>query len=162
MRRQSYLCLLSSIPRLLLLTTKPSGKIDRFLIGNHALQSFHSMPHDFLIAGMPSVLPEDLETIFRLNESTSARLQSISFFLAGLLVATVAIWLLWNFIARDTKILPRISLTRAACMVVLWGSLFVLVLTMISGARELLTPGAWKKSGYTYTLDQETQVTTER
>ena len=120
------------------------------------------MPHDFLIAGMPSVLPEDLETIFRLNESTSARLQSISFFLAGLLVATVAIWLLWNFIARDTKIVPRISLTRAACMVVLWGSLFVLVLTMISGARELLTPGAWKKSGYTYTLDQETQVTTER
>ena len=31
--------------------------------------------------------------------------------------------------------------------------LFLLVLTMISGARELMTPGAWKKDGITYTLD---------
>src|SRR5262245_44535701 len=30
--------------------------------------------------------------------------------------------------------------------------LFVLVLTMISGARELMTPGAWKKEGLTYKL----------
>jgi hypothetical protein len=37
-------------------------------------------------------------------------------------------------------------------LVVLWGLLFVLVLTMISGARELLTPGAWEKQGATYRL----------
>ena len=36
--------------------------------------------------------------------------------------------------------------------VVLWGLLFMLVLTMISGARELLTPGAWEKKGATYQL----------
>jgi hypothetical protein len=36
-------------------------------------------------------------------------------------------------------------------MVVL-GLLFVLVLTMISGARELMTPGAWEKRGLTYRL----------
>lgn len=30
--------------------------------------------------------------------------------------------------------------------------LFVLVLTMISGARELMTPGAWEKKGLTYRL----------
>ena len=34
----------------------------------------------------------------------------------------------------------------------LWGLCFVVVLTMISGARELMTPGAWKKQGWTYTL----------
>jgi hypothetical protein len=33
--------------------------------------------------------------------------------------------------------------------------LFVLVLTMISGARELMTPGAWESSGVTYRLKQK-------
>src|SRR5262249_15945744 len=37
--------------------------------------------------------------------------------------------------------------------VVLWGLLFVVVLTMISGARELMTPGAWRKQGFTYKLE---------
>ena len=37
-------------------------------------------------------------------------------------------------------------------IIVLWGLLFVLVLTMISGARELMTPGAWEKKGPTYKL----------
>ena len=34
----------------------------------------------------------------------------------------------------------------------LWGLSFVIVLTMISGARELMTPGAWQKQGWTYKL----------
>jgi hypothetical protein len=37
-------------------------------------------------------------------------------------------------------------------IVLLWGLLFVIVLTMISGARELMTPGAWRKQGATYKL----------
>jgi hypothetical protein len=37
-------------------------------------------------------------------------------------------------------------------MVGVWGLLFLVVLTMISGARELLTPGAWEKVGFTYRL----------
>jgi hypothetical protein len=41
-------------------------------------------------------------------------------------------------------------------VVALWGLLFVLVLTMISGARELMTPGAWEKQGLTYHLSQPT------
>jgi hypothetical protein len=39
--------------------------------------------------------------------------------------------------------------------VTLWGLLFVLVLTMISGARELMTPGAWQKQGWTYKLAKD-------
>jgi hypothetical protein len=38
----------------------------------------------------------------------------------------------------------------------LWGILFILVLTMISGARELMTPGAWEKQGFTYRLKEDT------
>jgi len=34
----------------------------------------------------------------------------------------------------------------------LYGLAFVIVLTMISGARELMTPGAWRKQGWTYKL----------
>src|SRR5262249_13681773 len=41
---------------------------------------------------------------------------------------------------------------RAVGLVTLWGLLFVLVLTMISGARELMTPGAWEPGGVTYRL----------
>src|SRR5262249_48621361 len=52
--------------------------------------------------------------------------------------------------------LPRLSYGKALGLVSLWGLLFVLVLTMISGARELMTPGAWKKEGKTYRLaDQQ-------
>jgi hypothetical protein len=39
-------------------------------------------------------------------------------------------------------------------LVILWGLLFVVVLTMISGARELMTPGAWRKQGWTYRLTE--------
>ena len=42
----------------------------------------------------------------------------------------------------------------------MWGLLFLLVLTMISGARELMTPGAWKKEGLTYTLAEAKPVVT--
>jgi hypothetical protein len=48
--------------------------------------------------------------------------------------------------------LPRLSYSEALGMIVLWGLLFLLVLTMISGARELMTPGAWEKKGLTYRL----------
>ncbi len=40
---------------------------------------------------------------------------------------------------------------------IIWGLLFVLVLTMISGARELMTPGAWEKEGFTYVLAGEAE-----
>ena len=94
-------------------------------------------------AGMPSV---------HLTAVASMRLQTISFFLAGLLVASALIQRLWNYLQRDFAFLPRLSYGKALGVVLLWGLLFVLVLTMISGARELMTPGAWEKHGQTYRL----------
>ena len=45
-----------------------------------------------------------------------------------------------------------LSYGRSLALVTLWGLAFVVVLTMISGARELMTPGAWRKQGWTYAL----------
>jgi len=58
--------------------------------------------------------------------------------------------------------LPRLGYGKALGVVTLWGLLFVLILTMISGARELMTPGAWKKVGYTYRLAEEKPAAAER
>ncbi len=108
-------------------------------------------------AGMPSPLPseDDVVRVMRLNESVEQRLQAISFFIVGLLVCAAVVRLLWNYLARDWSVLPRLSYGKALAAVVLWGLLFFLVLTMISGARELMTPGAWKKDGITYRLADE-------
>lgn len=96
-----------------------------------------------LLAGMPSVQLTDLAKL---------RLENISFFLAGFLLCAFLIQLLWNYLAIDWTFLPRLTYGKAVGLVTLWGLLFVLVLTMISGARELMTPGAWEKKGATYQL----------
>jgi len=103
-------------------------------------------------AGMASPLPTNVEQILRLRETPALRLQAISFFLMGLLVCTAIVRCLWNYLRRDFPKMPRLSFGKALAGVFLWGLLFILVLAMISGARELLTPGAWKKEGYTYKL----------
>src|SRR5262245_12398461 len=106
-------------------------------------------------AGMPAPLPTDPEQVLRLNEPALVRLQTISFFLAGLLLCAAAVRWLWNSLQRDFPQLPRLTLGKALAGVILWGLLFVIVLTMISGARELMTPGAWKKQGFTYRLNDD-------
>ncbi|MBA4063333.1 MAG: hypothetical protein C0501_06395 [Isosphaera sp.] len=87
-----------------------------------------------------------------LTDAASMRLESISFFLAVFLLVALAVRALWNALRTDFPRLPRLSYPKAVGLVGLWGLLFLLVLTMISGARELMTPGAWKKDGLTYSL----------
>jgi hypothetical protein len=94
-------------------------------------------------AGMPSI---DLTDLAR------SRIEAISFFVFLLLVVALLVKLLWNYLGKDFRRLPRISYGRALAGVTLWGLLFLLILTMISGARELMTPGAWEKHGATYEL----------
>jgi hypothetical protein len=97
-------------------------------------------------AGMPSP---------RLSDVAEMRIQSISFFALVFLLSAAAVWLIWNRLARDFTSLPRLTYFKSLGVVFLWGLLFVLVLTMISGARELLTPGAWEKKGLTYQLPKD-------
>lgn len=98
-------------------------------------------------AGMPSITLSDVAKV---------RLENISFFLAGFLLSAWLVKLVWNFLGRDWTFLPRLSYGKALGLMTLWGLLFILVLTMISGARELMTPGAWEKQGSTYRLAKGT------
>jgi hypothetical protein len=106
-------------------------------------------------AGMPAPLPTDVAKYLVLNDTALQRLQAISFFLLAFLISAAAVRLLWNYMQSDFPSLPRLTYGKALAAVFLWGLLFVIVLTMISGARELMTPGAWTKEGFTYKLTDE-------
>ncbi len=94
-------------------------------------------------AGMPS---------FTLGDAAVLRLETISFFLLVLALCVVAVRLLWNRLCPVFPRWPRIGWKGAAGIVLAWSLLALLILTMISGARELMTPGAWEKRGATYRL----------
>src|SRR4051794_18348088 len=83
-------------------------------------------------AGMPSPLPDDLPTRLRLHDSAAERLTAISFFLSGVFLSALAVNLLWNYLQRDFTWLPRLTMLKSLALVLLWGLLFVIVLTMIS------------------------------
>lgn len=94
-------------------------------------------------AGMPNVT---------LSDVASLRLSGISFFLALLLLTAWGFKLLWNYLRRDFSRLPYLSYRMALAFVLLLGLLLNISLLMIAGTRELMTPGAWEKSGITYKL----------
>jgi hypothetical protein len=106
------------------------------------------MPLDLplVLAGMPTVSLTDVARL---------RLEVVSFFLMGLLLSAGVVMAVWNLLRRDFTWLPWLSYAKACGVVILWGLLFVVVLTMISGARELMTPGAWEKYGATYKLREQ-------
>lgn len=91
---------------------------------------------------------------FTLSEVAAMRFQAISFFLLVFLGVALAVKALWNRLRRDVPRLPRLSFGAALALVFLWGLGFQLVLSMIAGGRELMTPGAWEKTGATYQLKQ--------
>jgi hypothetical protein len=107
-----------------------------------------------LVVGLPGVARAGMPAI-TLSDVARLRIQTISFFLVGLLLSSWFVQLLWNYLRHDFSRLPRLTYGKALSIVVLWGLLFMLVLTMISGARELMTPGAWRKEGLTYRLNQD-------
>ncbi len=95
------------------------------------------------------------------NMATHWQLQTLSFFVFAFLMGTKFLQVIWNAARGDFPFLPRLSYRRALSLSLLWGCLFMVVLTMISGARELMTPGAWRKSGWTYQLENEAASNTD-
>jgi len=91
---------------------------------------------------------------FDLTDAAALRLDAISFFLVGFLLAAGLVMGCWNLLRGDFSTLPRLSYRRALAATALWGLVFLLGLTMISGARELMTPGAWERDGWTYELNE--------
>ncbi|BBM82511.1 hypothetical protein [Candidatus Uabimicrobium amorphum] len=106
-----------------------------------------------IYAGMPSIT---------IGYMTSLRIEAISFFLFVFLVSTWIFKYLWNSVFVEMANLPKVTYMRALGMMILWGMLFNLILTMISGARELMTPGAWEPTGITYKLkNNDKKLSTE-
>ena len=95
-------------------------------------------------AGMPAP--------FTLTEMAGMRLEAISFFLGALLASAALIRLLWNSLRESFSRLPILTYWKALGLVMLWGLLFLVVLLMVSAARELMTPGAWQRDGTLYRL----------
>lgn len=94
-------------------------------------------------AGMPSL---------SLTEVAGARLNVISFFLAGFLLCALLLKWAWNLLATDFPRLPKLRYKHGLGLLVVSSLFLYVVLTMISGARELMTPGAWVKNGATYQI----------
>src|SRR5450755_2089003 len=78
-------------------------------------------------------------TVYDLNDVYRLRMQDISFFVFLLLVCSWIFKLLWNHVAKDFRFLPRLKFTQALCLSILLGLGMLLILTMISGIREVLT-----------------------
>ena len=89
-------------------------------------------------------------TVITLTDVARARLDALSFFLVSYFLIAWAVKGLWNHLGKTFTVLPRLDYRRALGLVFLTGLMFYVVLTMISGARELLTPGAWEKQGMGY------------
>lgn len=102
-------------------------------------------------AGMPSI---------NLTDIAQFRLSSLSFFILLYVVASYGVYKLWNLLSKDFKYLPTLPFRKAMLLVFVWGLCFHLVLVMIAGTRELMTPKAWEKAGLTSKLspDQQQQL----
>jgi hypothetical protein len=94
-------------------------------------------------AGMPFIQVAQLATL---------RLRTISFFLVVVLLCAWGLRQAFRVLRRDLPSLPQLSFKGALALLLVWGLLFQLVLTMIAGGRELMTPGAWEPQGTTYRL----------
>jgi len=76
------------------------------------------------------------------TEIARARFQVLSFFLILYLALAFIYQCLWNSLSKDFPKLPRIRYRGALGTLAVCGLFIYVVLTMISGARELMTPGA--------------------
>jgi hypothetical protein len=103
-------------------------------------------------AGMPYVGSTELARSTVLSDSGRLRYEAISFFVVVLVLAALAVRWLWNRLAIDFPRLPRMTFGKAFGVVVLWGLLFLVVLTMIACTREMMTPGVWERQGLLYKI----------
>jgi len=101
-------------------------------------------------------------TVYGLKDIYKMRLEEISFFLFLLLVCTVVFRFLWNHAVKGFEFLPKIKFVQALCLALLFGLLMLLILAMISGIREVLTPEAWRRQGSSYRLNDPSQEPARR
>jgi hypothetical protein len=91
-------------------------------------------------------------TSFSLTEVAEARLDAISFFLLAFLLSALLLRWAWNVLARDFTWMPKLGYRQALAVLVVSGLFVHVALSLIAGARELMTPGAWVRTGATHQL----------
>lgn len=89
---------------------------------------------------------------FFLTEIAEARLDALSFFIAAFLLCAWGLKWAWNVLARDFEWMPVLKCRQAVAALVVSGLFVYVALTLIAGARELMTPGAWNRVGATHQL----------
>ncbi len=104
-----------------------------------------------LQAGMPS--PQLI-----LTELGKRRMEELSFFFVLFLLTAAVVRWLWNYVQVEIPTLPRLTFRRTVAILLLWGMAMTVVLSVISGARELMTPAAWEPNGITHQLKKQTTV----
>jgi hypothetical protein len=102
--------------------------------------------------GMPTFVADESTRRLVLTEAGELRYEAISFFLVVLLLSALTVRWLWNRLRIDFPKLPRLGFSNALGVVVAWGLLFLVVLTMIAATREMMTPGVWAKQGLLYSI----------
>lgn len=109
---------------------------------------FSSCGFDTLLAGMPS-------PVLVFTELGKRRAEELSFFVFTFLVCGFLVKLLWNYVVAGVAWAPQLTYAKALGALSLWGLVMVVVLSLVSGARELMTPAAWEPNGATHRLAKQ-------
>ena len=78
------------------------------------------------------------------------------------MVCAFVLELLWNHAIKELSGVPRLKFIQAFCVALLLGLSMLLILTMISGIREVLPPDAWRHQGTSYRLNDPAQEPARR
>ena len=114
--------------------------------------AFFSLSPGLTWAGMGLSPFQRLSEAARLGVVSQLRLEAISFFSVLFLVLAAVVMRVWNAFRQDFPVLPRLTYGKALGLLLLWGLAMSLVLSMITGARELMTPGVWERAGALYRI----------
>ena len=101
-------------------------------------------------------------TVYDLNDIYRLGAEEISFFVFLLIFSSVLFRLAWNSVVKAVPRLPKLGYRQALCASFVFGLMMLLILTMISGIREVLTPEAWHRQGSHYRLNSPSMETTRR
>jgi len=118
-----------------------------------------------LVAAAGLIVAPDAQAgmvVYGLRDVYRLRFEEISFLILLLFLSALLLKLLWNYAAKGFSFLPRLKYLQALSAALLMGLVMLVILTMISGIREVLTPDAWRRQGSSYRLNDPSQEPSRR
>lgn len=101
-------------------------------------------------------------TVYGLRDVYRLRFEELSFFIVLFLACAVFLKLLWNHAIKGFPTIPRLKFRHSFSLALLLALAMLLILTMISGIREVLTAEAWRRQGSSYRLNAAEQEPVRR